>query len=156
MPEQAGRPALLIILPQTYSGALFTLVIALVCLSAWANTYKLANRRPQPIGKQKLRYELYYFDWIAGALLSVTVLALTAGSMGFDGFSFGDDLMIAPRREWLYAFVAGVLFGSNRGRDQLRQIPRPAAELSDSGLRPGARRGCCRRSGLSRIAAPAG
>jgi len=110
MPEQAGRPALLIILPQTYSGALFTLVIALVCLSAWANTYKLANR-PQPIGKQKLRYELYYFDWIAGALLSVTVLALTAGSMGFDGFSFGDDLMIAPRREWLYAFVAGVLFG---------------------------------------------
>jgi glucose uptake protein len=100
------------ILPQTYSGALFTLVIALVCLSAWANTYKMANPQVPFTGKSpRLRYELYYFDWIAGAFLSVTVIALTAGSLGFDGFSFRDDLMIAPRREWLYAFVAGVLFG---------------------------------------------
>jgi glucose uptake protein len=104
------------ILPQTYSGALFTLVIALVCLSAWANTYKMAKSRTASPGKiRKLRYELYYFDWIAGAFVCVTAIALTLGSLGFDGFSFRDDLMIAPRREWLYAFAAGVLFGFGNG-----------------------------------------
>jgi glucose uptake protein len=109
-PKQARRPVLLMILPQTYAGALFILVIALVCQSAWASTYKMAGERAS--GKiQKLRYELYYFDWIVGAFLCVAVIALTVGSLGFDGFSFRDDLMIAPRRQWLYAFLAGVLFG---------------------------------------------
>jgi len=104
------------ILPQTYAAAVFILVIALACLSAWANTYKMAVERAPASGKtQKLRFELYYFDWIVGAFLCVSILALTAGSLGFDGFSFRDDLMIAPRRQWLYALLAGVLLGFGNG-----------------------------------------
>jgi glucose uptake protein len=35
---------------------------------------------------------------------------LTVGSLGFDGFSLRDDLMIAARKAWLFAFVAGAIF----------------------------------------------
>jgi glucose uptake protein len=38
------------------------------------------------------------------------ILALTLGSLGYDGFSFRDDLMIAGKRQWLWAFLAGVIF----------------------------------------------
>jgi glucose uptake protein len=89
------------ILPQTFPVALVVLLLSLACLSFWANTYKMAG---------KLRYELYYFDWIVGAFVCVTVIALTLGSLGFDGFSFRDDLLIAARKSWLFAFVAGGLF----------------------------------------------
>ena len=35
---------------------------------------------------------------------------MTVGSLGFDGFSFMDDLMHASKRQWLMAFGAGVVF----------------------------------------------
>jgi glucose uptake protein len=91
------------ILPQTYAASLFILLIAFLCLGSWANTYKTG------IGT-KLRYEIYYADWIIGAFLSVVILALTVGTLGFDGFSLRDDLMIAARKAWLFAFVAGAIF----------------------------------------------
>jgi glucose uptake protein len=90
------------ILPQTYAASLLVLIISLLCLGSWANTYKLAR---------KLRYELYYADWIIGAFACMLILALTVGSLGFDGFSLVDDLMIAARKAWFFAFVAGALFG---------------------------------------------
>jgi glucose uptake protein len=89
------------ILPQTRTATLLILVLALVCLSSWANTFKMGGKR---------RYELYYLDWIAGAFATAVLIALTLGSLGFDGFSFRDDLMIAARHSWLYAFVSGGIF----------------------------------------------
>jgi glucose uptake protein len=32
------------------------------------------------------------------------------GNLGYDGFSFLDDLMHAGKRQWLYGFMAGVIF----------------------------------------------
>jgi glucose uptake protein len=89
------------ILPHTQFSAILVLILGLVCWGSWANTYKLAD---------KWRYELYYFDWMFGAMVATVILALTAGSLGYDGFSFRDDLMIAGKRQWLWAFLAGVIF----------------------------------------------
>jgi hypothetical protein len=56
------------ILPQNLAASLAVLLVSLACLSLWANSYKMAG---------KLRYEFYYFDWIVGAFLCVTAIALT-------------------------------------------------------------------------------
>jgi len=89
------------ILPHTQFSAILVLILGMLCWGSWANTYKLAG---------KWRYELYYFDWMFGAMAATLILALTAGSLGYDGFSFRDDLMIAGKRQWLWAFLAGVIF----------------------------------------------
>ena len=60
------------ILPQTYTAALFLMILSMICWGSWANTYKLAG---------KWRFELYYFDFAFGLLLAAVILAYTAGSM---------------------------------------------------------------------------
>jgi glucose uptake protein len=89
------------ILPQSYFPALIVMIISMVCWGSWANTYKLAG---------KWRFELYYFDYALGLLLMALLLAFTLGSLGFDGFTFTDDLMHAGKRQWLFAFLGGVVF----------------------------------------------
>ncbi|HYW42800.1 MAG TPA: hypothetical protein VE959_08085 [Bryobacteraceae bacterium] len=89
------------ILPNTSNGALVLIVISLLCLGSWANFYKLAG---------KWRFELFYFDFAIGLTLAAVIAAFTLGNMGFDGFSLSDDLIHAGRRQWLFAFVAGVVF----------------------------------------------
>jgi len=89
------------ILPQTNAAVLFLAILSLLCWGSWANTYKLAG---------KWRYELYYFDFAAGVILAAFVYALTVGNLGYDGFSFVDDLMHAGKRQWLYGLMGGVLF----------------------------------------------
>lgn len=89
------------ILPQTYSAVLMLTVLTLLCWGSWANTYKLAGKH---------RFELYYLDFALGFLLIALILAFTAGNIGFDGFSFFDDLEHSGKRQWLYAFMAGVVF----------------------------------------------
>lgn len=88
------------ILPQTYAVAVFLMVVSMICWGTWANTYKAA----------RWRFELYYFDFSFGLLLTAVILAFTVGSMGFDGFSFLDDLLHAGKRQWFFAFLAGVVF----------------------------------------------
>ena len=89
------------ILPQSFLASWCVRILGLLCLGSWANTFKMAG---------KWRYELYYFDFAFGAFLGAVILALTFGSLGFDGFSFRDSLLIAGKREWFLAFAAGVLF----------------------------------------------
>lgn len=88
------------ILPQTYAAALCLMVLSMLCWGSWANTYKAS----------KWRFELYYFDFAVGLLAVAFLIAITAGSMGFDGFTFFDDMFHAGKRQWLYGFVAGVVF----------------------------------------------
>lgn len=68
----------------------------------WVNMFKAAGA--------KWRFELFYFDFAIGVALAATVLALTAGSLGFDGFSFTDDLRLAGKRQDLFAFIGGSIF----------------------------------------------
>jgi len=37
-------------------------------------------------------------------------MPLTVGNVGYDGFSFVDDLMHAGKRQWLFGLMGGVLF----------------------------------------------
>jgi len=89
------------ILPQTHAAVLFLMILSLFCWGSWANTYKLAG---------KWRYELYYFDFALGMAIAAFLYAFTVGNLGFDGFSFVDDLMHAGKRQWLYGFMGGVIF----------------------------------------------
>jgi glucose uptake protein len=89
------------ILPQTYTSALVLMILSMLCWGSWASTYKLAG---------KWRFELYYFDYAFGLLIAAFVLAMTAGSLGFDGFTFSDDLMHAGKRQWFLGFVGGIVF----------------------------------------------
>jgi glucose uptake protein len=88
------------ILPQTYTAALFLMILSMLCWGSWANTYKVS----------KWRFELYYFDFSLGLLITSIVIAFTVGSMGFDGFTFLDDMFHAGKRQWLYGFMGGVIF----------------------------------------------
>jgi len=56
------------------------------------------------------RFELFYFDFALGAMAMALVCGLTFGNLGFDGFSLMDDFIRAGKRQWLYGFLAGVLF----------------------------------------------
>src|SRR5690242_5940012 len=89
------------ILPQTYFATLVLMLFAMLCWGSWANTFKLAG---------KWRFELFYFDYAFGVFLAALVYALTVGSLGFDGFSFLDDLMHSGKRQWFYGFTGGVVF----------------------------------------------
>ncbi len=89
------------ILPQTHAAAYILMIASILCWGLWANTMRMGG---------KWRFELYYFDFAIGLGLAALVLGLTVGNLGFDGFSIEDDLMHAGKREWLYAFGAGVLF----------------------------------------------
>src|SRR5271157_206214 len=89
------------ILPQTHAAVLFLMILSLFCWGSWANTYKLAG---------KWRYELYYFDFALGMVIAAFLYAFTVGNLGYDGFSFVDDLMHAGKRQWLYGFMGGVIF----------------------------------------------
>jgi glucose uptake protein len=91
-----------VIIPGSYAGVLILLLLGMLGWGMWANTFKATG--------SKWRFELFYFDFAIGVALAATVLALTAGSLGFDGFSFTDDLRLAGKRQDFFAFGAGLIF----------------------------------------------
>ena len=89
------------ILPQSYPAVLFLMVLSLLCLGSWASFFKFAG---------KWRFELFYIDFAIGLLLASVVYAFTVGNIGYDGFNFIDDLQHAGKRQWMYVFIAGLIF----------------------------------------------
>jgi len=77
------------------------MLCSMLCWGSWANSFKLTR---------KWRFELFYFDYALGVLAASLILALTFGTLGFDGFSFRDDLQQAGLRQDAWALVAGVVF----------------------------------------------
>jgi glucose uptake protein len=53
---------------------------------------------------------LFYLDFALGLILASVVFAFTVGNLGFDGFNFLDDLQHAGKRQWMYVFIAGLIF----------------------------------------------
>lgn len=88
-------------LATTYGAALCLAIFSLLCLGSWANSLKLAGR---------WRFELFYFDFSFGLAATSLVLAFTAGSLGYDSFTFMDDVLRASKRSLAYAFGAGLIF----------------------------------------------
>ncbi len=90
------------ILPASHITALILLIFGMLCLGLWANAFKATG--------PKWRFELFYFDFAIGVVIASVVLALTVGSLGFDGFSFLDDIRLAGKRQELFGFLAGGVF----------------------------------------------
>src|SRR5581483_3572776 len=89
------------ILPSTQLGTFYVLLVAMLCWGSWANTFKLTKN---------WRFELFYFDYSLGTVLAALIAALTFGNLGFDGFSFVDDLRHAGLRQDAWAVGAGIIF----------------------------------------------
>jgi glucose uptake protein len=89
------------ILPQTSTTVLLLMLLSLFFWGSWASTFKMAG---------KWRFELYYMDFALGFMLLAVVFAFTFGNLGYDGFSLLDDLEHAGKRQWLFGFIAGVMF----------------------------------------------
>jgi glucose uptake protein len=77
------------------------MLLCMLCWGSWPIFYKLT---------QKYRFELFYFDFGFGLTLCALICIFTFGSLGFDGFNFRDDILNARKQEWLYAFIAAMIF----------------------------------------------
>jgi glucose uptake protein len=91
------------ILPHTYFATLLVILLSTICWGSWANTQKMAG---------KWRFELFYFDYAFGVMLVAFIVALTLGTLGFDGFSFIDDMMNGAKRYMVTGMAAGVVFNA--------------------------------------------
>jgi glucose uptake protein len=80
---------------------MFLMVLSLLCLGSWAAAFKLGG---------KWRFEVFYLDFALGLLFAAVVYSFTVGNLGYDGFNFLDDLGHAGKRQWLYVFLAGIIF----------------------------------------------
>jgi glucose uptake protein len=89
------------ILAQNHFQAILLLVIGALCWALWAGMHKMTT---------KWRYELFCVDFALGFAIASFIYAFTVGSLGFDGFSFLDDMMHAGKRQWIFAFSAGIVF----------------------------------------------
>jgi glucose uptake protein len=90
-----------LVLPGTWSAALALLIISAICFGLWPNVFKLAGT--------KWRFELFSFDFAAGAVLLALLAAFTLGTLG-SSLDFSDSMLVAGRRAELIAFLAGGVF----------------------------------------------
>ncbi len=89
------------ILPTTYLAALLLSIVSMVCLGSWVNTQKMAG---------KWRFELYYYDFSLGLVISALIAAFTLGSLRSSDLTFSDNFLIVSRHQMAYAAGAGALF----------------------------------------------
>lgn len=87
---------------ESYQLAILFCIVTMLCWGSWANTQKLSGKA--------WPFQLFYWDYVLGILLTTLVLAFSLGSFGTVGRSFLVDLTQA---EWCHigsAFWSGVIF----------------------------------------------
>ena len=87
---------------ENYSLAIMLCVVTMLCWGSWANTTKLTSK--------EWRFELLYWDYGVGILITTLLLAFTIGSNGADGRSFLHDLSQAETRNLQSAVIGGIVF----------------------------------------------
>jgi len=87
---------------ENYGLAIGLCVITMLCWGSWANTTKLTT--------STWRFELLYWDYGFGILVTTLLLAFTLGSNGTEGRSFLADINQAGTGNMLSAFAGGVIF----------------------------------------------
>jgi glucose uptake protein len=91
-------------LPHGFGLALAMTVTSMLCWGSWANTYKLTRG---------YRFELFYWDYAAGIVLTALFWAFTLGTMspgGSSGAGFLANVAGADTSNIVYALVAGLIF----------------------------------------------
>ncbi|HOB84538.1 MAG TPA: GRP family sugar transporter [Bacteroidales bacterium] len=92
-------------IPQSYSLAVILCIVTMLCWGSWGNTQKLAGK--------SWRFELFYWDYVAGIMIFSLLLGFTLGSMGENGRSFIPDIAQAKTGNILNAFLGGVVFNAS-------------------------------------------
>lgn len=87
---------------ENYNLAIALCVITMLCWGSWANTTKLTTKT--------WRFELLYWDYGMGILITTLLLAFTLGSSGQEGRGFMNDIKQADQGNMLSAFIGGVVF----------------------------------------------
>lgn len=90
------------ILIQSYIPAVLFLLFSMICWGSWSNTQKMIEKN--------WRFELFYFDFVWGLLLTAVVAAFTLGSFGSDGRPFMQDIAQANSTSIMYAIAGGVVW----------------------------------------------
>jgi glucose uptake protein len=89
-------------LPQTYAAALLLMLLSMLCWGSWANTQKI---------DKTWRFELFYWDYTWGMLLSAVLFGLTLGRTNPPAaVSFFHNLGSAGVGSLVEAFVGGIIF----------------------------------------------
>ena len=88
------------VFPTSATNLLILFAISLLLLGSWANTFKIAR---------KLRFELYYVDFVFGAVVAAIVAAFTLGSWIPADLTFQDNFLLTGYRNMAFAIVAGAL-----------------------------------------------
>jgi glucose uptake protein len=89
---------------QDYTTAVLFCIVTMFCWGSWANTQKLAQ--------SSWRFELFYWDYVLGILLTGLLLAFTMGSTGTEGRAFLADYQQANSANLSSAIWGGVLFNA--------------------------------------------
>lgn len=89
---------------ENYGLAIMLCVITMFCWGSWANTTKLTTKT--------WRFELFYWDYGFGILLTTLLLAFTLGSNGDEGRAFLADFNQADSSSLTSAFIGGVIFNA--------------------------------------------
>ena len=89
---------------QSYSFAVLLCIITMLCWGSWGNTQKLAAR--------SWRYELFYWDYVIGIVLTGIILGFSLGSFGSEGRSFIADLQQADWKNMSSAVLGGIIFNA--------------------------------------------
>lgn len=89
---------------ENYSVAVFFCIITMLCWGSWANTQKLAA--------STWRFELFYWDYVIGIMLTALLFAFTLGSFGEEGRSFMTDLQQGDKQNIWSAILGGILFNA--------------------------------------------
>ncbi len=86
----------------SYPAAVMLCVLTMTCWGSWANTQKLAARA--------WRFELFYWDFVLGLILTSLAAALTLGTFGDTGRSFAADLAQADLSSIGWALLGGTVW----------------------------------------------
>ncbi|MDO1446907.1 GRP family sugar transporter [Rhodocytophaga aerolata] len=88
----------------TYANAVIFCFVTMLCWGSWANTQKLAA--------SNWRFELFYWDYVIGILLTATMFAFTLGSSGEEGRGFIEDISQASINNIGSALLGGIIFNA--------------------------------------------
>ncbi len=89
------------VIPHSYVAALLMTILTMMCWGSWANVVKIVG---------EWRFELLYYDYALGILLTSIVAGLTLGSMGSYGQPFWADLTAAGGANIAFGFLGGVVY----------------------------------------------
>ncbi len=89
---------------ESYTIAIAFCFITMLCWGSWANTQKLAAA--------SWRFELFYWDYVLGILLTALLFAFTLGNSGAQGRSFVADVQQADHAAIGSALLGGIIFNA--------------------------------------------